>query len=408
MPRVLRILNRLIVGGPVLNATYLTHYMAPEFETLLVVGQKEPNEESAEYLANELDIKPVYLPEMQRAVNVFKDFRAYQKIKQIIKEFKPDIVHTHAAKPGALGRMAAWSLKVPVIVHTYHGHVFHSYFGKFRTRFYIGLERYLAKKSNALIAISPTQKNELANEYKIAPEQKFKIIPLGLDLDKFQTGYESKRKKFRDEFRLREDEIAIGIIGRLVPVKNHMLFLEAVSYVLKNSSKPVKAFIVGDGDMRKKLEEKAHQLDISFTSLEDDKHASPLIFTSWRSDVDVINAGLDIVALTSFNEGTPVSLIEAQAAQKPIVSTKVGGIQDVVIENVTALLSDIHDKPSFFENLLRLVEDSELRYELSQQGKQHVMMRYSYQRLIKDMSGLYYNLLQYKKYSLPVVEATTY
>jgi glycosyltransferase involved in cell wall biosynthesis len=382
--------------------------MAPEFETLLVVGQKEPNEEGAEYLTKELGIKPVYLPEMKRNVNLFNDFRAYQKIKQVIKEFKPDIVHTHAAKPGALGRMAAWSLNVPVIVHTYHGHVFHSYFGKFRTRFYIALERYLAKKSNALIAISPTQKNELANEYKIAPEQKFKIIPLGLDLDKFQMDYNSKRKKFRDEFELREDEIAIGIIGRLVPVKNQMLFLEAISYILKNSSKPIKAFIVGDGDMRKKLEEKAHQLDISFTTSENDKHPSPLIFTSWRSDVDVISAGLDIVSLTSFNEGTPVSLIEAQAAQKPIVSTKVGGIQDVVIENFTALLSDIHDKHSFFENLLRLVEDSELRYKLSQQGKQHVMERYSYQRLIKDMSGLYYNLLQYKKYAFPVVEATSY
>ena len=397
MPRVLRILNRLIVGGPVLNAAYLTHYMAPEFETILMVGQKERNEEDAEYLTKQLGITPIYLPEMERSVNGFNDLKAYKKIKRIIKEFKPDIVHTHAAKPGALGRMAAYSMNVPVIVHTYHGHVFHSYFGKFKTWVYITLERYLAKKSDALIAISPTQKYELVNDYKIASEKKFRVIPLGLDLDKFQTDYESKRKKFRDEFGLNENEIAIGIIGRLVPVKNHTLFLEAISYVLKNSSKPIKAIIIGDGEMRKTLEKKAIQLGISYTTSKEDKHPFPLIFTSWRSDVDVINAGLDIVTLTSFNEGTPVSLIEAQAAQKPIVSTKVGGIKDVVIEGVTALLSDVHDKETFFENLCRLVEDADLRRELSTHGREHVIKRYGYQRLIKDMSGLYNDLLQSTK-----------
>ena len=408
MPRVLRILNRLIVGGPVLNAAYLTHYMSPEFETLLVVGQREPNEESAEHLTSQLGITPLYVPEMERNVNGFNDFKAYRKIKQIIREFKPEIVHTHAAKPGALGRMAASSMRVPVIVHTYHGHVFHSYFGKLKSSIYIALERYLSRKSDVLVVVSPTQKHELVNEYKIAPEDKFRVIPLGLDLSKFQTDYENKRKKFRTEFGLDDDEIAIGIIGRLVPVKNHILFLEAISYVLKNSSKRLKAIIVGDGGMRKHLEERATQLGISFTTLKDEQHSSPLIFTSWRNDVDIINAGLDIVALTSFNEGTPVSLIEAQAAQKPIVSTRVGGIQDVVMEDVTALLSDVNDKQSFFKNLLRLVEDADLRKQFSEHSKESVLNRYSYHRLIKDMSGLYKDLLNHKKYSLPLVQATSY
>jgi glycosyltransferase involved in cell wall biosynthesis len=259
-----------------------------------------------------------------------------------------------------------------------------------------------------LVVVSPTQKYELVHEYKIAPEHKFRVIPLGLDLSKFQTDYENKRKKFRKEFGLDEDEIAIGIIGRLVPVKNHMLFLEAISYVLKNSSKRIKAIIVGDGGMRKQLEEKATQLDIAFSTPKDEQPLSPLIFTSWRNDVDIINAGLDIVTLTSFNEGTPVSLIEAQAAQKPIVSTRVGGIQDVVMEDVTALLSDVHDKQSFFKNLLRLVEDANLRKQFSQHSKESVLNRYSYHRLIKDMSGLYNDLLHQKKYSLPLVQATSY
>ena len=395
MPRVLRILNRLIIGGPVLNAVYLTHYMSPEFATLLVVGKKEDDEESAEYLTDELGIKIIYLPEMRRAVNAINDYKAYKKLKQIIKEFKPDIVHTHAAKPGALGRLAADAMKVPIIVHTYHGHVFHSYFGKFKTQIYLTAERFLAKKSKALIAISPTQKAELVNEFKIAPEKKFHIIPLGLNLDKFQEDYDGKRKKFRNEFGLNDNDIAIGIIGRLVPVKNHYLFLEAIAYVLKNSSKIVRAFIVGDGEMRNSLEQKATSLNISYASSKNKEkvYTSPLVFTSWRSDVDVINAGLDIVTLTSFNEGTSVSLIEAQAAQKPIVSTRVGGIQDVVEEGITALLSDIKDKTTFFENLCRLVEDDALRKSLSRNGKLRVMQRYSYRRLIKDMSALYRELL---------------
>lgn len=396
MPRVLRILNRLIVGGPVLNAVYLTHYLSPEFETLLVVGEKGEFEESAEYMTDKLGIKPLFLPEMGRDINATSDYKAYKKLKQIICDFKPDIVHTHAAKPGALGRLAASAMNVPVILHTYHGHVFHSYFGKFKTQLYINVERYLAKKSDALIAVSPIQKNELLNEFKIASEDKFRIVPLGLELDKFQTEYEKKRNKFRTEFNLDENEVAIGIIGRLVPIKNHDLFLEAIFYLLKNSSKHFKAFIVGDGETRHSLESKATDLGIKYsTPTRPQDHAS-LIFTSWRSDIDVVNAGLDIVALTSFNEGTPVSLIEAQAAFNPIVATRVGGIEDVVIENETALLSDIDDTNSFLQNLLRLVEDEELREQLSKKGKDIVISKYSYQHLIKNISSLYNELLSIK------------
>ena len=141
MPKVLRIFNRLIVGGPVLNVVYLTHYMAPEYETLLVVGDKERHEESAEYLTTQLGIDYSYIPEMGRDINFINDYKAYKKLKDIIADFKPDIVHTHAAKPGALGRMAAHAMKVPVIVHTYHGHVFHSYFGQIKTQFYLNAER---------------------------------------------------------------------------------------------------------------------------------------------------------------------------------------------------------------------------------------------------------------------------
>ena len=224
MPRILRILNRLAVGGPVLNATYLTKYMMPEFETLLVVGEKEDHEKSAAFLTDQLDIEYKTVKGMGRSINPGSDFFAYQKMKKLIRDFKPDIVHTHAAKPGAIGRLAAAAMKVPAIVHTFHGHVFHSYFNSVKTNFFINTERYLARKSHAIVAISDQQKKELSIDFKIAPPDKFRVIPLGFDLDRFQTDQQQKRLKFRNEFALADHELAIGIIGRLVPVKNHYLF----------------------------------------------------------------------------------------------------------------------------------------------------------------------------------------
>ena len=396
MPKVLRILNRLIIGGPLLNAAYLTRYMPHEFETLLVVGEKEDHEHDAGFITDQLGIKPLYIPEMGRSVNFQKDYKAYRRLKEIIKEFKPDIVHTHAAKPGAVGRFAAKNMKVPVIIHTYHGHVFHSYFSKLKTRVIINTERWLAKRTDAIVAISHQQLKELTVDFKIASEEKFRIIPLGLDLEKFQQDSGNKRKKFREEFGINNEELVITITGRLVPVKNHNLFLEGIDFVLKNSNRKIKAVIVGDGETRKDLEEKANQLGIKFTTEKESIHPHPLIFTSWRSDVDNINAGSDIITMTSLNEGTPVSLIEAQAANKPIVSTRVGGIGDIVVEGTTALLSDLDDKPAFYNNLLRLVENDGLRIKLGKNSSDFVMKQFSYQRLVKDMSVLYYELLNKK------------
>ncbi|HEU4904426.1 MAG TPA: glycosyltransferase [Flavisolibacter sp.] len=402
MPKVLRILNRLIVGGPVLNATYLTKYLSPEFETLLVVGEKEAHEKSADYLATQLGIEYITIPEMGRSISPLKDLQAYHKLKKIIREFKPDVVHTHAAKPGALGRLAAAACGVPAIVHTYHGHVFHSYFSKLKSGFYINLERFLASKSSAIVAISEAQKKELVQDFRIAPENKFRIVPLGLDLDKFQQHMPEKRARFRAEFGLGDDEVAIGIIGRLVPVKNHSLFLKAVQSVLQKSNRKIKAFIIGDGETRADLESEALRLGVSFSTQDSSAHLHPLVFTSWRSDVDTIAAGLDIITLTSFNEGTPVSLIEAQAAGKPIVSTKVGGIGDIVLEGQTALLANVDDEDTFCGHLLRLVEDDALRLQLGTNSSPYVLQRFGYQRLMRDMADLYYELL-HKKITADVV-----
>ena len=194
-----------------------------------------------------------------------------------------------------------------------------------------------------------------------------------------------------------EDTIAIGIIGRLVPVKNHYLFLKALHHVLAHTHRKVKAFIIGDGETRADLEQVARDVSIPFSTEKNAQHPHPLVFTSWRSDVDGINAGLDIVCLTSFNEGTPVSLIEAQAANKPIVSTRVGGISDIVVEGETALLADLQDGEGFSRHLLELVNDDALRLRMGAQSHRHVLDRFSYQRLMRDMSALYRELLDKKR-----------
>lgn len=391
MIKVLRILNRFNIGGPTHNATFLTKYLEPEFKTKLIAGKKLESEAGSEFILKNYEIDYEIIDDMSRSINLIKDFKSFIKIRRIIKDFQPDIVHTHASKSGALGRLAAINMNVPKVIHTFHGHVFHSYFGYLKTKFYILLERYLASKSSAIIAISKLQQEELIQDFKICSPEKIHVIPLGFDLDKFQSNVAFNRDLFRKEFGLLDEEIAIGIIGRLTPIKNHTFFLESIKSIQNTTSKKFKVFIIGDGEDREYLEELAKKLHLK-TNLLDKK--DPLIyFTSWRKDMDVIYSGLDIVALTSLNEGTPVTLIEAQAANKPIVSTNVGGVLDVVLEGITAKTCSREDISSFSKNLRALVDDSDLRKKMGRSGYNHVSNLFSYKRLVKDVRMLYKNLL---------------
>ncbi len=392
MPKILRIINRFNIGGPTYNVAYLSKYLAPEFETLLVGGAKDDTEDSSEFILENLGLKPIIIPEMKREIDFRNDRIAYKKIKALIKEFKPDIVHTHAAKAGALGRMAAAACDVPVIVHTFHGHVFHSYFGKTKTAIFKSIERHLAKKSHAIIAISEKQKQKLAFEHKICPPEKIKVIPLGFDLSRFRENQEEKRKAFRNEYQIAENEVAIVIVGRLVPVKNHELFLRGLKLAIANSKNPVRAFIVGDGEERFKLENLAKELGFDF-STEKNPRNKTLTFTSWIKDVDRVLAGCEIVCLTSWNEGTPVSLIEAQAAGKAIITTKVGGVENVVQPNITALLCEPGDEKIFSEHLCFLIDNSQKRQAMGAAGWSVVAEKFHYTRLTSDMSKLYHSLL---------------
>jgi glycosyltransferase involved in cell wall biosynthesis len=381
------------LGGPTYNVAYLSRYMAPDYETMLVGGPKEASEDSSAHILTDLGLNPIIIPEMQREVNFSNDRKAYLKIKELIQEFKPDIVHTHASKAGTLGRLAASSCKVPVIVHTFHGHVFHSYFGRVKTMVYKNIERYLATKSTRIIAISAIQKEELVKEHRICTEEKIEIIPLGFDLQKFRDGQIQKRNTFRSMYHVQDDELVIMILGRLVPIKNHGMFLESIAQVLKQTKRKIRAFVVGDGEERQHIEQVARDLNLVYACGTNKVSGSVITFTSWIHEADYACAGADIVALCSLNEGTPVSLIEAQAAGKPIVSTKTGGIENVVLTGKTALLSAIGDIQAFSNNLLELIENDTLRAQMSEAGWNHVRLAFHYTRLVEDMKNLYDKLL---------------
>lgn len=385
MKKILRIINRFNLGGPTYNAAYLTKYLEPDYETLLIGGQHDESEKSSMYILDNLGLKPIIIPEMQRSLNPYKDQIAFKKIQNIIKEFKPDIVHTHAAKAGALGRRAAYKMGVKQIYHTFHGHVFHSYFGSFKTRIFKEIEKNLAKKSTKIIAISEIQKRELCKIHKICPEKKIEVIPLGFDLERFNTDKDSKRKEFRKKWKLKENEIAIGIIGRLVPIKNHTFFIDAIQEVLKKSEFPVRAFIVGDGEEKQNIVNYIKNKNLDFSL---DYSPATFQLTSWIREIDRVNSGMDIICLTSLNEGTPVSLIEAQASGKPIVSTKTGGIENIVLENKTALLSEKNDLDNFTKNLLSLVNDSNKRNSFSKFGLEK-SKDFHYNQLVNNIKTLY-------------------
>ncbi len=407
MPRVLRIINRFNLGGPTHNAAYLTRYLPGDYETLLVGGSEEASEAGSQHILQSLGIKPVILPELQREVAPWRDRGAYNRIKALIKEFKPDIVHTHAAKAGAVGRMAASDLGVKAIVHTFHGHVFHSYFGPVRTALYKNIERFLARRSSRIVAISDKQKSELVDEHRITTDGKVSVIPLGFDLSRFQEDQVAKRSLFRRVYGVADDEIAIGIVGRLVPIKNHDLFLDVISRVSQRTGKRIRAFIVGDGEERERLQQRTQELGMSQVlgpyfnghGFGHGVNGRPMVanatitFTSWIKEVDIVNAGVDIVMLTSLNEGTPVSLIEAQAANRPVISTRVGGIENVVLQDRTALLSPSGDVESLEQHLLQLVENEGLRRSIGMGGWEHVRDRFHFTRLVHDTDTMYRSLL---------------
>jgi len=396
--KILRIIARLNIGGPAIHTILLTEGLEKnKFESLLLCGTISKYEGDMRYYAIEKNIKPVFVPELKRELNFFNDLIAFIKIYKIIKKVQPDIIHTHTAKAGAIGRMAGivYNFFNPSrqikLVHTFHGHIFEGYFGKIKTKIFILIDKFLAKFSAKIITVSEEVKKELVS-LGISRENKIELIPLGFELEKF----------LRIPIRNDNSIFNVGIVGRLVPIKNHRLFLDAAAKMIKdNSDIKIRFQIIGDGQLRQELQDYVRKLDIGFL----------VDFLGWQKDLTRIYSDLDIVALTSINEGTPVSLIEAMASGRAVVATDVGGVRGLLGNEILTtekqtknfkilergIIVPPQDSDAFSAALSYILENNSLRKDISLRARSFAKQRFAKERLLRDTELLYDRILNYRK-----------
>lgn len=405
--KIVRIIARLNVGGPARHVVWLNKALQDnDFQSALLTGTVPEGEEDMSYFAADNGVEPMFIPEMSRELSP-KDIVSLWKVYRRIRREKPEIIHTHTAKAGTIGRVAGffyrWLTPGTLIgkprsvklVHTYHGHVFHSYYGNLKTKIFLFIEQALARlATDKIVVISKQQFDEIHGKFGVGRTAQFETIPLGIDLEPF-ADWKSKKSILREEIGARNDEILVGLVGRLTEIKNISLLLQTAQIYknTKDASFPkLKFIIIGDGNMRQELENEVKKRGLN----------EVVTFLGNRNDADVFYAGLDIIALTSLNEGTPLSLIEAMANEKPVISTAVGGTIDLlgrvkhesggfqVCERGVRVRSN--DARSFYDGLLYLSKDEKLRKDLGGSGRNFVEMQYGKERLVNDIKNLYSKL----------------
>jgi glycosyltransferase involved in cell wall biosynthesis len=387
---VLRVITRLNVGGPARHAILLTRDIDEHgFRSELIYGSVSETEGMIEPTG----VRATWLRDLQRPVRPVADLRAARALSQVIRARRPVIVHTHLAKAGTLARLAAHRRRVPLIIHTFHGHVFEGYFSPSVTRALVAIERGLARWTDAFIAISPQIRDQILSLGVGRPSQ-WHVVPLGVELDSIIrstiTPAEARRRLGLDP-----DHALVGIVGRLVPIKDHSTFLRAAAEVLR--SRPDVTFVIaGDGELRASVESEARRL-----------LGERVRFLGWVHDLATLYAALDLVVLTSRNEGTPVALIEAGAAGKAVVATSVGGVPDVVRDGKTGLLALAGDPRAVAMQIAALLDDSSRAAAMGRAGREWVRDRYSVQRLVADTASLYRELLARKGSTMRGEELST-
>lgn len=402
--KVLRIIARLNVGGPARHVVWLTEGLRHDYDTLLVAGVVPPGEDDMSYVATNAGLEPLILKEMSREISL-KDAATVWKLYRLMLRERPDIVHTHTAKAGTVGRVAGlfyrWMTPATLIgrprrcrfVHTYHGHVFHSYYSPQTTRLFLAVERILARlATDRIVVISQQQRREINENFRVGRSQQFTVIPLGIDLSVY-ADWQVRRDAFRKELNVSSEEILIGIVGRLTEIKNHKGFLDAAAQLKKISRAKMRFVVIGDGRLRPRLESQVNDLGLG-----DD-----VLFLGSRTDPENFYPALDFVALTSLNEGTPLSLIEAMANERPIIATAVGGVVDLLGQRISSakgyhicergVLVEEKDAETFARGLAHLIDDDTLRREIATRGREFVEENYSKDRLLREVSSLYVQLV---------------
>jgi glycosyltransferase involved in cell wall biosynthesis len=384
--RVMRVIARLNIGGPAIQAISMTKLLEMRgYHTTLVRGTEAPDEGSMDDLAEQLGVHPLCVPTLRRDPGAH-DLRALVRLVRIIVRERPDIIHTHAAKAGTLGRLAALLAlgRRPVLVHTFHGHSLSGYFSPRTARVYRAIERFLARRTDRLIAVSEEVRDELV-AIGVAPKERFEVVRLGFDLSAFSAGEPERSRRgaaLRKQLGIRQDAYLITLVARLAPIKRVDRFLRVARRLAERRS-DVSFAIVGDGELREAL-----------LSSEDARAlAERVSWAGFRRDMPDVCFASDVVALTSDNEGTPVSLIEALAAGVPVVSTDVGGAATVVRHEQTGLLVQAHDEQAFCDALARLLDDPGFAARLASEGRRHALGDFAQPRLVMDLDRLYQRLL---------------
>lgn len=382
--RVARVIARLNIGGPAQHVVLLSAGLErTRFTTTLITGVVGKDEGDFTGIARARGVEPIVIPELGRAVHPGRDLVALLKLVRLFRRIRPDIVHTHTAKAGALGRLAARVAGVPMTVHTFHGHVLDGYFSPSVTRFFLMIERRLARTTDRLVTVSPRLRDQLLAMRVGRPDQ-VEVVPLGLDLGKFRQT-RAATGGVRASLGLTPGTPLLGSVGRLVPIKDHSTLLRAMALV-ETGSQAAHLVLVGDGEERPALTRLAGELGVS----------ARVHFLGWRSDLETILSELDVVVCSSRNEGTPVAVIEAMAAGVPVLSTDVGGVADLVSHGETGWLVPPGDPASMARAVELLVSDQILRGRLAAAGRAVALERYDVARLIPRMEALYTDLINEK------------
>ncbi len=388
--RVARIITRLNIGGPSVQAIDLSRELVPRgFETCLIHGRLAAGEGDITQWLSITAARTVYVNDLVRPLTPLRDLRALWAIYKALLDWQPDIVHTHMAKAGALGRLAGLAYNWTPgrgprarLIHTYHGHVFEGYFSPAFARVFVFIERFLARCSDALIAISPRVHADLLDRYRIAGRDQLKIIPLGFKLDRLVALTAADRAAARRTLQIPEDAIVVGTVGRLTAIKHQALFVE-MARILAGQSPRYVFLIAGDGELRPELERRVAR----------DGLGARARFLGWRGDLDVVYGAMDIFALTSKNEGTPVSLIEAMAAGVATVATDVGGVRDVISSADLGVLVPPDNIDALVSAVARLAADALKRHQIGCQARMDMQRRFDGRRLAGQVTELYSEVL---------------
>jgi glycosyltransferase involved in cell wall biosynthesis len=388
-PRIARIITRLNIGGPSIQAARLTTLLEERgYHTRLVHGRLGAGEgDMTDLVVAHGDV--VFVPSLCRPVAPFDDLRTLLRLLRQFRAFRPQIVHTHMAKAGLLGRLAAAAYNVTRgssprarVVHTYHGHVLEGYFSPLLSRVFIAFERMMSRGTDRLIAISPAIGRELLRTFRIGREPQYSVIPLGFDLSAFAAIDDAARIAARNALGLTPDQAVITTVGRLTAIKQPQLFLEVVAR-LKQRQAPVVALVAGDGELRNDLSAQAAALGI----------AGHVRWLGWRRDLATIYAATDVFLLTSRNEGTPVALIEAMASGVASVSTDVGGVSDVIDSPETGSTVPPGDVSGLVAAVERLLDNQGLRRSVGEKARARVLEKFGIDRLVRDIDAMYRELL---------------